>query len=143
MSIHCVNFVVVDFGYDIHIHYGLKTKIKYMQTEINYSPDQAFKIIKNAYDEAEASGIFKNNLIEAVKPERGQVIIEAKDVFVFDREAVQTLLEEEFPKSKYRMFLRDKQISITKKLWLIWVNRKRVMNSIALFFIDFLRNIFT
>jgi len=82
-------------------------------TEINYTPEEAFKVIKNAYDET-GSEKFENNLVESLSPEVRQVIITAKPFFTFDQESVKTLLQNEFPKNNYMVAMFDDRIVITK-----------------------------
>lgn len=82
-------------------------------TEMNYLPEEAFKVIKNAYDET-GSEKFENNLVESVSPEVRQIIITVKEFFTFDKEAVKLLLQNEFPKSNYMVSMFDDQIVITK-----------------------------
>lgn len=84
-----------------------------MQSEINYTPEEAFKVIKNAYDET-GSEKFENNLIESVCSEVRQIIIMIKPCFAFDHDAVKPLLQNEFPKSNYMISMFDNQIVITK-----------------------------
>lgn len=82
-------------------------------TEMNYLPEEALKIIKNAYDKTRSEK-FQNNLVESVNPEVRQIIITVKPFFTFDKEAVKDLLQNEFPKSNYMVSMFDDQIVITK-----------------------------
>lgn len=94
--------------------YTANQKQKYKDmNQMNYSPEEAFKVIKNAYDET-TSEKFENNLVESVCPEVRQVIITVKPFFTFDKEAVKVLLQNEFPKNNYMVSMFDDRIVITK-----------------------------
>ncbi len=83
--------------------------------KINYDPEQALKIVKNAFEKAYSEGVFRNNLIDAVKSQPGLVIIHPKTCVIYDPILLKIYLELEYPKGDYFIMTNTSSITIKKR----------------------------
>lgn len=85
-------------------------------TKSDFSLEQTVSIIENAFHEADAKDRFENNCVSAVKPERGQIIIQPKNSFCYDPIAVNEALLKKFSPERYTLTVTCFMVMISKKI---------------------------